>query len=219
GRSSRSRCGLRAKDPRVIGNGPNPGMVSAGEQGEAMLDIEWSGAVAKNASIKFVVSASTSSSDGVFLSAQYAVNQNLAPVITVSFGACEAAIGASANRMINALWQQAAAQGISVVVSSGDSGVAGCDWPWTTAGTLAGAWRLVPDVSLNASTHDGYLMQVNGQLYLAGGTSASAPAMAGLVALLVQKTGARVGNLNTKMYTLAGTPAFHDVTSGSISVP
>jgi len=46
---------------------------------EADLDVEWSGAVARNATIKFVVSKSTNSSDGVDLSAQYIVNHNLAP--------------------------------------------------------------------------------------------------------------------------------------------
>ncbi len=45
----------------------------------------------------------------------------------MSFGLCEASLGSSGNAFLNSLWQQAAAQGITVVVSSGDSGVAGCD--------------------------------------------------------------------------------------------
>src|SRR6202008_76374 len=88
------------------------------------LDVQWSGAVAKGATIKFVVSKSTSASDGVDLSNQYIVNNNLAPVMSVSFGACEASMG-TGNSFYNALWQQAAAQGISVFISSGDSGSAG----------------------------------------------------------------------------------------------
>ena len=89
--------------------------------------MEWSGAVAKNAAIKFVVSKSTNASDGSYLSAQYIVNHNLAPVMSMSFGICEAALGSSGNSFINSLWQQAASQGITVFVSSGDSGAAGCD--------------------------------------------------------------------------------------------
>jgi pseudomonalisin len=89
--------------------------------------VEWSGAVARSATIKFVVSKSTNSSDGVDLSAQYIVNHNLAPVMSTSFGLCEAALGSSGNSFLNSLWQQAAAQGITVFVSSGDNGAAGCD--------------------------------------------------------------------------------------------
>jgi subtilase family serine protease len=48
-------------------------------------------------------------------------------VVSVSFGSCEAALGGAGNLFWSALWQQAAAQGMSVVVSAGDSGAAGCD--------------------------------------------------------------------------------------------
>ena len=126
-RRFRTSFGLPANDPQIIINGSDPGVVSGGEETEADLDVEWSGAVARNAAIKFVVSKSTSSSDGTYLSAQYIVSHNLAPVMSMSFGLCEAALGASGNSFINSLWQQAAAQGITVFVSSGDDGAAGCD--------------------------------------------------------------------------------------------
>ena len=89
----RSTFGLPSSNPQVILNGRDPGIVSSGEEMEADLDVEWSGAVARGAAIKFVVSASTNASDGVDLSNQYIVNNNLAPVMSVSFGACEAADG------------------------------------------------------------------------------------------------------------------------------
>jgi subtilase family serine protease len=126
-RQFRTYFGLPANDPQIIVNGADPGIFSSGEETEADLDVEWSGAVAKNATIKFVVSKSTNSSDGVNLSAQYIVNHNLAPVMSTSFGLCEASLGTSGNGFLNSLWQQAAAQGISVFVSSGDNGAAGCD--------------------------------------------------------------------------------------------
>ena len=84
--------------------------------------------MAKQAAIELVVSAS-GASDGVLLSSQYIVNHNLAPVVSMSFGICEAAMGASENQFWNGLWQQAAAQGMTVLVASGDSGAAGCSDP------------------------------------------------------------------------------------------
>ncbi len=134
-RQFRAFFGLPANDPQIIVNGTNPGIFSSNEETEADLDVEWSGAVAKNATIKFVVSKSTNSSDGVDLSAQYIVNHNLAPVMSTSFGLCEAALGSSGNSFLNSLWQQAAAQGITVFVSSGDNGAAGCDSPSSSTAT------------------------------------------------------------------------------------
>jgi pseudomonalisin len=133
----RSMFGLSAVNPTVVLNGPNPGIISSSEQTEAELDVEWAGAVAKNAAIQFVLSASTSSSDGILLSGQYAVNHNLAPVISLSFGLCEAALGTAGNQFWNGLWQQAAAQGMTVLVASGDSGAAGCDSPSETKAVSA----------------------------------------------------------------------------------
>jgi pseudomonalisin len=131
----RNSFGIPANDPQIIINGSDPGVVSVGEESEADLDVEWSGAVARNASIKFVVSASTNSSDGVDLSAQYIVNHNLAPVMSTSFGLCEARLGSAGNAFLNGLWQQAAAQGITAFISSGDSGAAGCDSPSAASGS------------------------------------------------------------------------------------
>jgi subtilase family serine protease len=125
--SFRSAFALPANTPNLILNGPDPGILNTDEQIEAELDVEWAGVVARNASVQLVVSASTRTTDGVALSAQYIVNHNLAPVISLSFGSCEAAMGSAQNQFWNALWQQAAAQKMTVVVASGDSGAAGCD--------------------------------------------------------------------------------------------
>lgn len=111
----------------IILNGADPGLVS-GDEVEADLDVEWSGAVAPNATIKFVVSEQeqTDAVDAIDSSAQFAIDNNIAPVMSVSFGLCEAQ---ESNALINAMWQQAAAEGITVSVSTGDSGSAGCDDP------------------------------------------------------------------------------------------
>jgi subtilase family serine protease len=123
----RSLFGLSATLPTVIVNGTDPGLVS-GDELESDLDLEWSAAVAPAASVTFVTSKSTVTTDGIELSAQYAVGNNLADLISVSYGGCETSSDVSGGTtFFNNLWQQAAAQGTSVFVGSGDSGAAGCD--------------------------------------------------------------------------------------------
>jgi hypothetical protein len=111
----------------IILNGLDPGI--NGDEPEADIDVQWSGAVAPQATIDFVTSASTETTDGVDLSAVYIVDNNLAPVMSESYGECELGLGTAGNQFYSALWEQAAAQGISVFVSSGDNGSAGCDNP------------------------------------------------------------------------------------------
>jgi subtilase family serine protease len=121
----RSAFGLSGFGPpvNVILDGPDPGIGDL----EAALDVEVSGAVARNAQIELVAAESTDATDGDRLSAQYIVDNNLAPVMSMSFGNCEASLGAGGNAYFNSLWEQAAAEGITVVISAGDSGSAGCD--------------------------------------------------------------------------------------------
>jgi hypothetical protein len=109
----------------IIYNGPNPGVT--GDEGEADIDTQWSSAVAKGATIDYVVSQGTEVMQGTDLSALYIVNNNLAPVMSYSYGQCELFLGTSGNIFYKTLWQQAAAQGITVLLASGDSGAAGCD--------------------------------------------------------------------------------------------
>ena len=119
----RNFFGLPAPKLNVIVDGPDPGR-AGGAETEADLDVEWAGAVAQSATIDLVVSETTEASLGVDLSAQYAVDNNLAAILNESFGVCELVIGTAGNTFYNQLWQQAAAQGITVSVSSGDSGSA-----------------------------------------------------------------------------------------------
>jgi hypothetical protein len=123
----RTLFGLPANDPQIIVNGVDPGVTMTDEETEADLDTEWSGAVAKNATIELVVSEDTESTFGADLSAVYIVDNNLAPILSASYGACEAGLGVGGNAFYNALWGQGAAQGITILVASGDNGSAGCD--------------------------------------------------------------------------------------------
>jgi len=317
----------------MVNNGPDPGNLGGGEEAEAILDSTWSGAVAPGANVILVVSATTDTTDGVDLSELYIVDNNLGDVMTESFSSCELALGATQLAGIGALAEQAAAQGISYTVSTGDTGSSGCDdlsetvavnpisanglasTPFNVAvgGTLfnengqdskywnptpglntalsyipenvwnescaastcvspntpniaAGgggvstfflkpSWqagvanipndgaRDLPDVSLSAAGHDPYLLcyelscSQQGELFGISGTSASTPAFAGILALVNQKAGHRLGQPNYVLYRLAATetlsqcnasntaglPAstciFNDVTAGTNSVP
>ncbi|MBV9182303.1 MAG: Ig-like domain repeat protein, partial [Acidobacteria bacterium] len=111
----------------IIHNGPAPGILTDGEETESDLDVEWSGAVAKGASIDFVVAQTTETTQGIDLSALYIIDNNLAPVMSESYGACEMQVGTSGNQFFSTLWEQAAAQGITVMLSAGDGSSAGCD--------------------------------------------------------------------------------------------
>ncbi len=122
--SFRSNYLLPANDPQLIlvAGSADPGLT--GDQVEADLDLEWSGAVAPKASILFVYSTD------VLLSVAYAIEQNLAPVISYSYGECEPDVSASSAGTANAIRsaaQQANAQGITWLASSGDQGAAACD--------------------------------------------------------------------------------------------
>ncbi|HET9742962.1 MAG TPA: Ig-like domain repeat protein [Terriglobales bacterium] len=119
--------GLPANAPNVILNGPDPGLIPGVEM-EAVTDVEWSGAVAPQAKIDLVVSEATEDTFGIDLSALYIIQNNLAPVLSMSYGACEPELS-TFNQFFNDMWEQAAAQGITVLVSTGDDGAAGCDDP------------------------------------------------------------------------------------------
>lgn len=129
----RSTFNLPPNPPQVVIAGNDPGIDGVnnpdgpnGASIEAYVDVEWAGAVAPAAKIDLVIAADTALQSGLILAAEHAIYNNLAPVMSVSFGLCEAALG-SENAFLSNLWEQAAAQGITVLVASGDSGSAGCD--------------------------------------------------------------------------------------------
>jgi subtilase family serine protease len=293
---------------------------TSSDQDEATLDVTRSGSVAQGATIDLVASGGSATGDGVDVATQYVVDTPSigANIMSISFGGCEADFGLTGVMFYDDLFQQAAGQGISVFVSSGDSGAAGCDasfnppppsqqlspnalcassyatcvggtefadtanpslyWSstngtgfssalsyipegaWNEPGT-AGAFvvaatgggvsgfiptpswqtgtgvpvgrtgRYTPDVSFSAAGHDGYFaclaagsacsLQTGVGAVVFSGTSASAPDMAGITALLNQSRGSAEGLLNPDLYGLAATPAngvFHDVTVASSAV-
>lgn len=109
----------------VVIDGSDPGQ--NGAVVESYLDVEESGAIAPDATVTLYTAEGTSVQDGLYLAAQRAVDDNLASVLSTSYGTCEQFLGSSGNQFWNGLWEQAAAQGQTSLVSSGDGGPAGCD--------------------------------------------------------------------------------------------
>lgn len=309
-RAYRTAAGLPANNPQIVLAGTDPG-IKAGDEEESELDLELAGGVAKNATVLLVVGDASGSGVGNALG--YAIDHNVAPIISLSYGGCEKDMTAAEYSAVSSLLGQAATQGMTILASSGDSGPAGCDTmvpisdgpfagfpatsPYVTAvggtilngditGTASTYWnytananggsaltyipeaawhdqdqepgklaasgggaslfatkpswqtgpgvpndgaRDIPDLAFSASSvHNPYVAclvgscingfsDASGWIKVAGGTSATAPVMAAVTALLVQKTGEPQGNINPRLYAIAATTpsAFHDVTQGS----
>jgi subtilase family serine protease len=132
----RANSGLPVNNPAIVKTPEYVSITSSGDLTEADLDLEWSGAVARDASIIYVNSGN--SSNGVFDSLTYAVDNNLAPVVSTSYGYCEAGFGgASAINSVQSQLQQANAQGITVLAPAGDDGATDCDNNSSTPSDLA----------------------------------------------------------------------------------
>jgi hypothetical protein len=144
----RSLFNLSSKPAQVVLDGADPGI--NGDAIEAYLDIEEAGAVAPGATVNLYIAdtnglftGDTNNStivDPLYMAALRAVEDNQASVLSLSFSNCEGFFTPAGNALWSAIWEQAAAQGQTVLVSSGDSGSAGCDNAndqWTTEYGLA----------------------------------------------------------------------------------
>ena len=122
----RQMFNLPANDPIFIHAGQDNG-VNPGDDGESDLDVEISGGIAPLAQVYFVIGTPTFLVDGITNSIEYIVENNVADIISISYGSCEAIEGTGGNEFNLQAFEQAAAQGMSVFVASGDNGPAGCD--------------------------------------------------------------------------------------------
>jgi len=102
--------------------------VTNGDEFEAALDAEWSGATAPGAAIELASCADTATSFGGDTAAYNLINSAIPPqIISYSYGQCETTLGSSANEFYRITWQQAAAEGTSMYVAAGDWAAAVCD--------------------------------------------------------------------------------------------
>jgi hypothetical protein len=122
----RNLAGLPAVNLQIVVNGTDPGLQTS-DVDEANLDVEWSGAIAPNAKLIYVISSPSNGGQGAFDSLVYAVNHNLAPVLSISYGTCEATLDSTTQTRLTNAGIQANAQGQAIVAPSGDNGAADCD--------------------------------------------------------------------------------------------
>lgn len=101
-------------------NNPSP-EASCADLEESLFDVEWAGAIAPSAKILFVTSTNVISSLGV------AIVDNVAPIISMSYGQCEPLISPSAVVGLSIFLQQASLQGITIIGATGDDGATDCD--------------------------------------------------------------------------------------------
>jgi hypothetical protein len=111
-------------------SGPNncsdPGV--NGDDGEAIIDVEYSSAGAPGAAIVLASCADTAATFGGLFALQNLVNGSNPPaIISNSYGTCESVEGASANAMYNMVYQAGVAEGMSIFASAGDQDAASCD--------------------------------------------------------------------------------------------
>ena len=195
--------------------------VANGDSGSAGCDAAWSGSAATQG---FGINGLASTPYNVAVGGTE-LNDTASP--STYWNASNNPQMASARGYIpEVAWNESSyvAGGSDNSLSAGGGGIS-VIWPrpsWQTgAGVPSGNMRLTPDVSLTAAVHDGYLLELNGSLYISGGTSASAPAFAGLMAIVNQYTGTANGNPDANLYALASSApsVYHDITAGSNAVP
>jgi subtilase family serine protease len=107
-------------------NCPSPNL---DDLSESSLDVEWAGGVAPGATVVFVNGA-----DIFFNAMTGAIDQNLAPILSISYGECEPGWGTTDMNTLNQLFAQANAQGQTVIGPAGDSSATDCDSGTATNG-------------------------------------------------------------------------------------
>lgn len=132
----------------------DPGL--APDEAEVALDAEWSSVTAALAKLEVASCAGTVNSFGVMTSFQNLVDYGTtATVLSISYTACETLNGIGFTTMWNNIAEAGAAEGLSIFVASGDSGVAGCDSPGDSFGAMYG-------LAVNALASSPYVTAVGG---------------------------------------------------------
>jgi subtilase family serine protease len=120
----RSSFGLPAGTLTTLHSGSDPGLTDS--QGENTEDTEMVSATAPGAQVVLVADVDNQTTNGLITAITYIVDNEVAPILTMSYGECELLNGSSQNSLYNSTFQQAATAGISSFVAAGDSGSAVC---------------------------------------------------------------------------------------------
>lgn len=133
------------------------GVTSTTGSSEPYLDLEIAGGLAPGAMLHYYLA------NDLNTPLDSALSENTVDILTFPYLECERAIATSDNAAINKFWEQAAAQGIAVTVSTGDTGSSACDDPTTnglgtttaTRGLGVNAWASTPfDVAVGGTDFD-----------------------------------------------------------------
>jgi hypothetical protein len=152
---------------------PNTGTstIVTGDEGESDLDLEYTSTIAKGATIYFVYTGNSSNNNGVFDSIEYAVDNRLGSVISVSYGSCEAVWSQSDFNSYEAIMAQGAAQGQSIIASSGDNGSNGCYYLYENYGSTYSSYAGKISTSYPASS--AYVTAVGGTEFSSANSTSS----------------------------------------------
>jgi hypothetical protein len=127
-------AGLTVKDPnQILVPSSGTATVVSGDEAESDLDVEYSGGIAPGATIDFVYTGNNGNYN-VYDSLQYAVDNKLGSVISMSYGTCETELTASSFSSLEAIVEQGASQGQSILAASGDTGSTACYDPSGSSG-------------------------------------------------------------------------------------
>ena len=162
-------AGLTVKAPTTL-LVPNTGTaaVSSGDEAESDIDLEYASGTARGATIVFVY-VGNNQNYSVFDSLQYAIDNKTAPIISMSYGACEASLSSTDYSTLESILEQGASQGQTVVAASGDSGSTACYDPTAKSGVTAAMEVL----SVNYPASSAYATGVGGSELLPADTSSS----------------------------------------------
>lgn len=170
---------LPADHTQVIIDGQDPGDGNAPNV-EGYLDVEMSGAIAPGATVNFYIAGAEAVSSPAWnpltLAALRAIEDNQASVLSASFGTCELLLGEQGNQVWAGLWEQAVAQGQTVLVSSGDSGPSSCQ---PIDGSL-GELQPLDSVNVNGLSSTPWNVSVGGTDFYYADYASGAPSAATL---------------------------------------
>jgi subtilase family serine protease len=130
----RAAAGLAAKEPvQVLVPNTGASTIVSGDEDESDIDLEYSNAIAYNATVNFIYAGATGS---VFDALAYAIDNDSAPIVSLSYGECELDASSDATTL-EPEFMKANAQGQTILASSGDEGATGCDFGTSATRGLA----------------------------------------------------------------------------------
>ena len=148
----------------VLVPGSGAEAVSPDDEGESEIDLEYSSGIAQNANI-FLVFVGANQNYSVYDALSFAITEDIAPVVSISYGICEPLLSSTDLSQFDSLFEEASAQGQTLVAASGDSGSTACA-PYSSAQGATAAEQ--QELSVNFPASDPNVTAVGGTQMQAG---------------------------------------------------